>query len=70
MSPPTTTTTSPHSPQVGWAADGFPVYGPRGPDGTMMKTCTETGGTYGTDVCTDDCTGYWSDSIGDGYKYR
>jgi len=59
-----------HSPQVGWAADGFPVYGPRGPGGVMMQTCTVTGGTYGTDVCTDDCTGYWSTSIGDGYNYR
>jgi len=63
-------TDSAHSPQVGWAADGFPVYGPRGPNGVMMQTCTETGGTYGTDVCTDDCTGYWSTLIGDGYNYR
>lgn len=21
-------------------------------------------------MCTDDCTGYWSTAIGDGYKYR
>jgi hypothetical protein len=55
-----------HSPQIGWAGDGFPVYGPRGPNGVMMQTCTVTGGTYGTDVCTDDCTGYLSTSIGDG----
>lgn len=55
-----------HSPQIGWAGDGFPVYGPRGPGGVMMQTCTVTGGTYGTDVCTDDCTGYLSTSIGDG----
>ena len=44
-----------HSPQVGWALDGFPTYGPRGPSGVMMQTCTVTGGTYGVDVCTDDC---------------
>lgn len=62
---------SAHSPQVGWAFDGFPVYGPRGPDGTMMKTCTQTGGTYGTSVCTDDCGGYYLDdgSI-DEFVYR
>jgi hypothetical protein len=46
-----------HSPQIGWMADGFPVYGPLGPSGTVMKTCTVTGGTVGTDVCTDDCGG-------------
>ncbi|CAK0899335.1 unnamed protein product [Prorocentrum cordatum] len=51
-------TSSEHSPQIGWAFDGFPLYGPRGPSGIMMQTCTETGGTYGTDVCTDDCGGY------------
>ena len=58
-----------HSPQIGWALDGFPVYGPRGPDGTMMQTCTVSGGTYGTDICTDDCAGYYADT-GDGYVYR
>ena len=58
-----------HSPQVGWMADGFPVYGPLGPSGTAMKTCTVTGGTIGQDVCTDDCGGYYGDT-GDGYKYR
>ena len=57
------------SPQVGWAFDGFPVYGPLGPGGTQMKTCTVTGGTFGTDVCTDDCTGYYGDT-GDGFMYR
>lgn len=41
---------SEHSPQVGWMADGFPVYGPTGPFGIMMKTCTSTGGTFGSDV--------------------
>ena len=62
---------SAHSPQIGWAADGFPIYGPRGPSGTMMKTCTVTGGTYGTAICTDACGGYYKDdgSI-DQFKYR
>eukprot|EP00657_Telonema_sp_P-1_P002057 TRINITY_DN1493_c0_g1_i1.p1 TRINITY_DN1493_c0_g1~~TRINITY_DN1493_c0_g1_i1.p1 ORF type:complete len:283 (-),score=57.61 TRINITY_DN1493_c0_g1_i1:399-1247(-) len=63
--------TTAHSPQVGWAADGFPVYGPHGPSGTMMKTCTVTGGTYGTDVCTDDCGGYYlADDTIDNFSYR
>ncbi|CAK0827825.1 unnamed protein product, partial [Prorocentrum cordatum] len=56
---------------IGWALDGFPVYGPRGPSGTMMQTCTETGGTYGTDVCTDDCGGYYqADGSIDEFVYR
>ena len=52
-------------------ADGFPVYGPHGPSGVAMKTCTVTGGTFGTDVCLDDCGGYYGDT-GDGYlcKHR
>jgi hypothetical protein len=36
----------------------------------MMQTCTVTGGTFGTDVCTDDCAGYLSEDIDDGYTYR
>eukprot|EP00930_Biecheleria_cincta_P000761 TRINITY_DN10182_c0_g1_i4.p1 TRINITY_DN10182_c0_g1~~TRINITY_DN10182_c0_g1_i4.p1 ORF type:complete len:660 (+),score=51.41 TRINITY_DN10182_c0_g1_i4:99-2078(+) len=65
------TTSGAHSPQVGWATDGFPVYGPHGPGGVMMQTCTVTGGTYGTDVCTDDCGGYYrNDGSIDQYVYR
>ena len=33
----------PNTLQVGWSLDGFPVYGPRGPGGTLMQTCTITG---------------------------
>merc|ERR1712136_79249 len=60
-----------HSPQVAWAFDGFPIYGPRGPGGVMMQACAATGGTYGEDVCADDCGGYYSadDSI-DNFVYR
>ena len=29
-----------HSPQIGWMADGFPLYGPLGPGGVAMKQCT------------------------------
>lgn len=28
-----------HSPQIGWMADGFPVYGPLGPNGVVMQVC-------------------------------
>ena len=28
-----------HSPQVGWMADGFPLYGPLGPTGEAMRRC-------------------------------
>jgi hypothetical protein len=64
-------TTDAHSPQLGWAFDGFPVYGPRGPGGIMMQSCDETGGTYGVDVCTNECAGYWSnDGSIDTYVYR
>eukprot|EP01001_Neometanema_parovale_P007073 NODE_3396_length_1226_cov_97.430644_g3222_i0.p1 GENE.NODE_3396_length_1226_cov_97.430644_g3222_i0~~NODE_3396_length_1226_cov_97.430644_g3222_i0.p1 ORF type:complete len:381 (+),score=119.68 NODE_3396_length_1226_cov_97.430644_g3222_i0:61-1143(+) len=54
------------SPQVGWAADGFPIYGPRGPGGVMMQQCTLNGNVA---PCTDACGGYQNET-GDGYKYR
>lgn len=59
------------SPQIGWALDGFPIYGPRGPNGQFMQSCTVTRGTFGKDMCTDMCGGYYSDdgSI-DNYTYR
>lgn len=64
-------TSGAHSPQIGWADDGFPVYGPHGPGGVMMQTCTVTGGTYGSDTCTDDCGGFYSDDDSiDNYVYR
>ena len=47
-------------------AQGFPLYGPLGPGGVAMKTCTETGNVQ---PCTDDCAGYYADT-GDGYAYR
>ena len=58
-----------HSPQIGWMADGFPLYGPLGPNGVVMQTCTVTGGTVGTSVCLDACGGYLADT-GDGFAYR
>ena len=59
-------TSGQHSPQIGWMADGFPLYGPLGPGGVAMKTCTQTGNVQ---PCTDDCAGYYADT-GDGYEYR
>lgn len=45
------TSTTAHSPQLGWAADGFPLYGPRGASPWVQQTqmrdspCTGPGGT-------------------------
>lgn len=63
-------TTAP-SPLLGYMVDGFPIYGPRGPNGIYMKNCGQTGAdsTY----CTDSCGGYFDDSQSvwaDGYVYR
>ncbi len=59
------------SPLLGYAVDGFPVYGPRGPNGVYMKRCTEA--TADKTYCLDKCGGYndatqqfWKD----GYVYR
>jgi len=60
-----------HAPQIGWAYDGFPIYGSRGPAGTLMKQCALQGLTYGVDVCTDACGGYYnSDDSIDNFVYR
>eukprot|EP00752_Nemacystus_decipiens_P003694 g3404.t1 len=58
-----------HSPQLGWAYDGFPVYGQLGPGGVEMKLC----GQQGADSvhCLDLCSGYEAEVPGvDGFKYR
>ena len=37
----------------------------------MMQTCTESGSTYGTDICTDDCAGWFkTDATIDFFVYR
>ncbi|CAM9268309.1 unnamed protein product [Ectocarpus sp. 12 AP-2014] len=50
------TTTSDHTPQLGWSYDGFPIYGQLGPDGVEMLLCgsDEAQDTY----CLDSCGGY------------
>ena len=57
-----------HSPQVGWSLDGFPIYGPYGPDGTYMEhTAQGCTGTY----CLDECGGLEMElSSVDDFKYR
>eukprot|EP00192_Tetraselmis_astigmatica_P011601 CAMPEP_0117655996 /NCGR_PEP_ID=MMETSP0804-20121206/4570_1 /TAXON_ID=1074897 /ORGANISM="Tetraselmis astigmatica, Strain CCMP880" /LENGTH=363 /DNA_ID=CAMNT_0005462371 /DNA_START=42 /DNA_END=1130 /DNA_ORIENTATION=+ len=66
------TTSNSHSPQIGWASDGFPVYGPRGRNGIMMQTCTlsETG-SISAGTCTDDDGGLQLEMPDvDSYKMR
>jgi len=58
-----------HSPQVGWALDGFPVYGPVGPTGILMMPC----GVEGSHpvFCLDECNGLYFQLEGvDEYMYR
>jgi len=63
--------TTSHSPQIGWAPDGFPIYGPRGPNGgSKIKVCSESTNTD-TTYCLDDCPGLQMElpSV-DNFKYR
>ena len=57
------------SPQVGWAADGFPIMGPRGPGGVKMKQCGENrADDY---YCLDACGGFYGSWNGDDeFLYR
>jgi len=65
-----------HSPQIGWMADGFPLYGPRGKDGRLLQSCAVAGLTYGTDTCVDSCNGHGAATgggpcwVNDGFTYR
>ena len=61
------TTASP-SPQVGWALDGFPIYGPVGPSGITMIPCGNEG-AHPT-VCLDVCNGYKGEVEQDAFMYR
>ena len=56
------------SPQVAWAADGFPIYGNRGPGGVLMMACGDSAAhaTY----CVDACGGYYGSDWGDDFLYR
>lgn len=61
-------TTDAHSPQIGWAYDGFPIYGGRGPGGVLMKK----EGADGADSTyfLDTCGGYEGALPVDPYLYR
>ena len=57
------------SPQLGWALDGFPIYGPYGAGGIEMFRCGHADAH--TSVCLDECNGYAGElpSI-DAFTYR
>jgi hypothetical protein len=58
-----------HSPQIGWAIDGFPLYGPLGPKGIKMARCNSS--TANKEVCLDICNGYYGPLPGyDNFAYR
>jgi hypothetical protein len=58
-----------HSPQVGWAPDGFPVYGPRTIGGGKIKLCSAS--NTDTTYCLDECSGLEKEIPGlDDFKYR
>jgi len=62
-----------HSVQIGWALDGFPIYGPIGPNGILMKPCRfmTTEESAVTDYCLDECNGLYGAFEGvDDYMYR
>jgi hypothetical protein len=63
------TTDAAPSPQIGWALDGFPIYGPFGPLGMHMKPC---GSAYAhPTLCLDQCNGLMGEFVGyDHYLYR
>jgi FtsP/CotA-like multicopper oxidase with cupredoxin domain len=44
------------SPQIGWALDGFPIYGPYGPHGQLMRPCGSRGAH--PIICLDECNGF------------
>lgn len=56
------------SPQLGWALDGFPIYGPVGTKGIPMLRCGSTGAH--ASVCLDDCNGYKGATAEDKFMYR
>jgi len=58
-----------HSPQVGWAVDGFPIYGPKGVNGVQMQSCSIS--STNSPHCTDSCGGleYEIPTL-DNFKYR
>ena len=56
-----------HSPLIGWAYDGFPVYGPHSIGGVEMYPCDHTNAS--SEYCLDDCGGTSQYEI-DGFLYH
>lgn len=62
-----------HSVQIGWALDGFPVYGPVGPNGILMQPCSTLSveQSPSVDFCLDECNGLYGSLEGvDDFLYR
>lgn len=58
-----------HNPQIGWALDGFPIYGQIGPLGTPILSCSNP--LSDPTFCLDECNGlYFSLPDIDQYMYR
>lgn len=58
-----------HSVQLGWARDGFPIYGPTSVRGIVMRPCGRPGAH--SQLCLDACNGYQGRLPGvDEYLYR
>jgi hypothetical protein len=58
-----------HSPQLGWAMDGFPIYGPLSRHGIAMLPCGHL--LAHPTLCLDACNGFEGLLPGvDEYKYR
>merc|ERR1712013_354220 len=52
-----------HSPIIGWAFDGFPIYGPHGVDGSEIYSCEHSDANG--DDCVDSCNGHAQHQIDD-----
>ena len=60
-----------HSPQIGWAFDGFPVYGPLGRNGTVMDYIANGCDPLTEYYCLDSCGGLKANLTDiDNYQYR
>jgi len=59
--------TNTHSPIIGWAFDGFPIYGPHGVDGSEIYGCAHPDADDAD--CVDSCNGHDQHVI-DGYLYH
>jgi len=57
-----------HGDILGWALDGFPIYGPYGQTKNLMYQCTDTGFANQSD-CVDECGGHLQHTV-DGYLYH